>query len=277
VKVRNGSGNTATRLAMRTLAIIIAGSDGQRLGDVVGRDSVATPRFGDQYRDLDAALANCADVGIRRIAIVTQSKPPALIRHVQHGWCILRPELGERLEIWPAERCRNRRYHGDADAVHQNVDLIEEAGADHVLVVASGAVPRVDYGELLEAHVAAGVGATVACKTVPIANANDFGVLTLDERGSVRHYAEKPARPTPLPYDPGRALVSIGTYAFERGLLADCLHADASDPFSSHDFGRDILPLLVRANGLAVHAFRDPRGGLARDGGMSPKGAVTLQ
>jgi glucose-1-phosphate adenylyltransferase len=200
-----------------------------------------------------------------------------LIQHVQHGWCVLRPELGERIEIWPGERCRKHRYHGAADAVFQNVDLIEETGLDHLLIVASGPVSRVDYAKLLEGHVAAGLGATVACKTVPIANANDFGVLTLDDRGSVTHYAEKPAQPAPLPYDPGRALVSIGTYAFEHGLLTDCLHADASDPFSSHDFGRDILPLLVRANGVAVHAFRDPRGGLARDDGISPKGSVTLE
>ncbi len=224
------------------------------------------------------ALANCADMGIRRVAIVTQSKPQALIQHVQHGWCVLRPELGERIEIWPAERSGKHRYHGAADAVYQNVDLIEETGVDHLVIVASGPVSSVNYAQLLEAHVAAGVGATVACKTVPIANANDFDVLTLGDRGSVTHYAEKPARPTPLPYDPGRALVSIGTYAFEHGLLVDCLHADAADPGSSHDFGRDILPLVVRANGLAAHTFRDPAGGLAPgDDGTSPKGAATLQ
>ena len=135
----------------------------------MGRESAAPPPFGDQYRDLDTALANCVDMGIQRVAIVTQNKPQALIQHVQHGWCVLRPELGERIEIWPAERCRKQRYQGTADAVYQNVDLIEETGLDHLVIVATGPVSSVNYAQLLEAHVAAGVGATVACKTVPIA------------------------------------------------------------------------------------------------------------
>ena len=278
VRVRNGSGGTAAHLATRTLAVIIAGSDGRRLGDAarVDRERVPAPPFGGQYRDLDSALANCAAAGIGRVAIVTQSKPQALIQHIQHSWCVLRPEFGERIEIWPAERCRKQRYHGAADAVYQNVDLIEETELDHLVIVASSPVSNVDYAQLLEAHVAAGLGATVVCKTVPIADANYFDVLTLDKRSLVTRYTEKPVRPTPLPYAPGSALVSIGTYAFERGLLTDSLHADASDRLSSHDFGRDLLPLLVRANGLAVHTFRDSRGGLAPANG-TPKGAATLR
>ena len=137
---------------------------------------------------------------------------------------------------------------------------------------------RVDYGRLLEAHVAGGVGATAACKMVPIANASDFGVLTLDERSEVTHYAQMPVRPTPLPYDPGSALVSIGIYAFERGLLVDCLHADASDPWSSHDLPSIFAAARARQRLGRPHVPRPGNRSLeGRRRGHSRKVTVTLQ
>ena len=224
------------------------------------RESAALPPFGDQYHDLDTALANCADVGIRRVAIVTQSKPQALIQHIQHR--LVRSAPGARrahrdLAGGTVPQAALSRHRGcrlsecrphRGDRARSPVDRRERPG--------SAALITRSYSKRTLRRASARPWRARRCRSQ---NANDFDVLTLDERSLVTRYTEKPVRPTPLPYAPGSALVSIGTYAFERGLLTDSLHADASDRLSSHDFGRELLPLLVRANGLAVHTFRDPR------------------
>ena len=249
-------------LAAGTLALVMAGGSGSRLGALTRWESKPALPFAGQYRTVDFTLANAVNSGIRRIALLTQYKAHSLIQHVQQGWSFLRPELGELIEVWPAQQRRNAKwYAGTADSVYQNIDLIERLAPERVLILAGDHVYRMDYGPMLEAHAQAGLGATIGCIEVPLASAHDLGVLATDGTGRVRHFAEKPARPMALAGRPDAALASMGIYVFDRDLLLDCLHVDAEDPTSSHDFGRDVLPMVIRSYGAAAYPFRDPRTG----------------
>ncbi len=260
--MRTARCSSAASLGERTLALILAGGNGSRLGGLTRREAKPALPFGGQYRTIDFPLSNCVNSGVRRVALLTQYKAQSLIQHVQHGWGFVRPELGEFVDVWPAQqRCGKGWYAGTADAVYQNLEMIEQLEPDFVLVLAGGHICRMDYGAMLETHVASGLGATVGCVEVPIATASEFDIVDLDARECVASFVEKPARPRPLAGDPQSALASMGIYAFDRELLVDCLIVDARDPSSRHDFGADVLPLLVNANGVAAHVFRDPRTG----------------
>jgi glucose-1-phosphate adenylyltransferase len=237
----------------------MAGGNGTRLGDLTRWHAKPALPFGGQYRNIDFPLSNCVNSGIRHIALLTQYKAHSLIQHVQQGWSFLRPEVGEFIEIWPAQQRRGKGwYAGTADAIYQNIDLIEELAPAHVLVLAGDHVYRMDYLAMLEAHIASGAGLTVGAVEVPVSAASAFGIMTIDSSGCVSSFDEKPVRPVPLPHDSETALASMGIYVFDRELLVDCLSADAADPASSHDFGRDILPGAVGTLGVSPYAFRDP-------------------
>ncbi|HET8697866.1 MAG TPA: glucose-1-phosphate adenylyltransferase [Gammaproteobacteria bacterium] len=247
-----------------TLALVLAGGSGSSLGALARWEPTPALPFGGQYRTVDFALSNAVSSGIRRVAILTQYKAHTLIQHVQQGWQFLRPEIGELIEVWPAQQRRNANwYAGTADAVYQNIDLIERLTPERVLILAGDHVYRMDYRPMLDAHMAAGLGATIGCIEVPLASAAGLGVLATDSAGRVRYFADKPARPPALEGRPDAALVSMGIYVFDRDLLIDCLHVDAEDPTSSHDFGHDVLPMLIRSYGAAAFPFRDARSGRA--------------
>lgn len=257
-----GRGRAGEPIEAGTLALVMAGGNGTRLGELTRWHAKPALPFGGQYRNVDFPLSNCINSGIRRIALLTQYKAHSLIQHAQQGWSFLRPELGEFLEIWPAQQRRGAGwYAGTADAVYQNIDLIEELAPSWVLVLAGDHVYRMDYRAMIEAHVAGGADITVGCVEVPIAAARDFGVMSVDASGWVRRFDEKPDQPTPLPRDPGIALASMGIYVFARELLVEWLSADALDPSSRRDFGKDVLPKGVREGRVLAHAFRDPRTG----------------
>lgn len=246
-------------LGQRTLAVIMAGGNGTRLGDLTRWQSKPALPFGGQYRNIDFPLSNCVNSGIRRISLLTQYKSHSLIQHVAQGWNFLQPQMGEFVELWPAQQQRGKGwYAGTADAVFQNLDLIEDYGAEHVLVLAGDHVYKMDYLAMIRAHAAAGAAATVGCIEVPVQEATEFGVMGVDAFGWVQRFDEKPADPAPIPQNPSVALASMGIYVFERELLSECLVADAKDAASSHDFGHDILPALIERCGVLAYAFRDP-------------------
>jgi glucose-1-phosphate adenylyltransferase len=249
-------------LNRRTLAVVMAGGNGTRLGDLTRHQAKPALHFGGQYRNVDFPLSNCINSGIRRISLLTQYKAHSLIQHVTQGWSFLRPQMGEFIELWPAQQRRGKTwYAGTADAVFQNIDLIEEYGADYVLVLAGDHIYKMDYAAMIRAHVEAGATATVGCIEVPIEEASEFGVMSVDAQGWIQRFDEKPARPAPTPRDAASALASMGIYVFGRELLAECLMADAKDPASAHDFGRDVLPALIERSGVLAYAFRDPKTG----------------
>ena len=246
-------------LASRTLAVVLAGGNGTRLGDLTRTHAKPALPFAGQYRNIDFTLSNCINSGIRRVAVLTQYKAHTLIQHIRHGWSFLPAETGEFVEIWPAQQRRGETwYGGTADAVYQNLDLIEAHTPDLVLVLAGDHIYKMNYGRMLEAHLEAGAGATVACVEVPVSEASDFGIVEADPQGRITRFDEKPGQPRPMPGNPECALASMGIYVFDRRLLADCLVRDAADPSSRHDFGRNVIPRLLDAGThLHAHVFRE--------------------
>jgi len=252
----------AENLEEHTFAVVMAGGNGTRLQGLTRWDCKPALPFGGLYRNIDFPLSNCVNSGIRRIGVLTQYKAHSLIQHVVHGWSFLRPELGEYVELWPAQQRKGTRwYAGTADAVYQNLEMIMERAPKYVLVLAGDHVYKMDYRPMIEAHAASGAEATVGCIEVSIADAREFGVMSVDRRGRVAAFDEKPAHPQGLPDRPDVALGSMGIYVFNRDFLFDVLTKDAADASSSHDFGRNILPPMVRDGLVFAYPFRDADGG----------------
>jgi len=257
--------STESELSQRTLAIVMAGGNGSRLGDLTRSECKPALPFGGQYRNIDFPLSNCVNSGIRRIALATQYKAHSLIQHVHRGWMISRPEAGEFIEVWPAQqRCGGGWYSGTADAIYQNLDLIGQHAADYVLILAGDHVYKMDYRLMLAEHAASRADVTIGCIEVPLESAGAFGIIDTDERHWVTRFDEKPAVPPPSRANPGVALASMGIYVFNAAFLAECLRTDAADPGSRHDFGRNVLPAAIaRAARVRAYAFRDAAGGSA--------------
>ncbi len=246
-------------LAHDTLAIILAGGRGSRLAELTDWRAKPAVPFGGKFRIIDFTLSNCVNSGIRRIGICTQYKAQSLIRHVQRGWSFLDGRFEEFVELLPAQqRVTADWYRGTADAVYQNIDILRRHKRKHVLVLAGDHVYKMDYARMLADHVASGAVMTVACIEVPLADAHQFGVMTVDAGSRISAFDEKPARPAPLPGQSDAVLASMGVYAFDEAFLYEQLIRDAEDSGSSHDFGRDLIPWLIK-NGVHVHAhhFRD--------------------
>jgi glucose-1-phosphate adenylyltransferase len=251
-------------LSRRTLAIVMAGGNGTRLGELTRWHSKPALPFGGQYRNIDFPLSNCVNSGIRRVALATQYKAHSLIQHVHLGWSFLRPEVGEFIELWPAQqRSGGDWYRGTADAIYQNLDLIDEHAPDFVLVLAGDHVYKMDYRRMLQAHLANEADVTVGCVEVPIDEARAFGILQTDGRNWITRFDEKPVQPSASSGKAGVALASMGIYVFDREFLRQSLRRDAADSASRHDFGRNVLPSLVGEARVLAHPFRDPRDGSA--------------
>ncbi len=246
-------------LAHDSLAIILAGGRGSRLAELTEWRTKPAVHFGGKFRIIDFTLSNCVNSGVRRIGICTQYKAQSLIRHVQRGWSFLDGRFGEFVELLPAQqRITGDWYRGTADAVYQNIDILRRYGKKYVLVLAGDHVYKMDYSRMLADHVANRAVMTVACIEVPLASAKQFGVMSVNEGGRIVAFQEKPERPTPMPGRSDRALASMGIYVFDEAFLYEQLIRDAEDESSSHDFGKDVIPRLVRA-GMPVyaHQFRD--------------------
>ncbi len=251
------------------VALILAGGNGTRLGELTRWQCKPAVPFAGHYRNIDFTLSNCVNSHIRRIAVLTQYKAQTLLTHLAAGWSFLSRELGESIEVWPAQqRLHGGWYSGTADAVHQNLDLVLGYGSRYTFVLAGDHVYKMDYRRMLESHVALGADVTVGCVPVARSQAGEFGILGVDSGHRVSSFIEKP-RPDSLPADTDRFLASMGVYVFNTEYLAECLRWDAQRSDSAHDFGRDILPLAVREQRVVAHRFTAPdgRAGYWRDVG----------
>src|SRR5579864_1635268 len=256
---RASSGRYVSRLTGGTLAVIMAGGRGERLRDLTAhRCKPATP-FGGKFRIIDFVLSNCVNSGIRQMSILTQYKAQSLIQHVQHGWSYLRGEFGEFVEVVPAQQQTGAHwYRGTADAVYQNVGLFASHRSKHVLVLAGDHIYKMDYGPMIAYHVEKGADITVGVVEVPASESRHYGVLTATEWNRVTKFAEKPAAPDTLPGRPDTILASMGIYVFNTRLLETLLAADAANPASGHDFGKNILPDAIDANRqVFAYPFQD--------------------
>jgi glucose-1-phosphate adenylyltransferase len=239
------------------MAYVLAGGRGSRLMELTDRRAKPAVYFGGKSRIIDFALSNALNSGIRRIAVATQYKAHSLIRHLQRGWNFFRPERNESFDILPASQrvSETMWYLGTADAVYQNIDIIESYAPQYMVVLAGDHIYKMDYEKMLRQHVASKADVTVGCAETTLEEATGFGVMHVDEKDCILSFLEKPKNPPPMPGKPDRALASMGIYVFETKFLIGQLRRDAEDPNSAHDFGRDLIPYLV-ANGKAVaHHF----------------------
>jgi glucose-1-phosphate adenylyltransferase len=240
------------------VAVVMAGGQGERLYPLTrDRGKPAVP-FGGIYRVIDFTLSNCLNSGLRRIHVLTQYKSGSLERHVRIGWGpIFHHELDEWIQCVPPQlRVGQRWYQGTADAVYQNVYLLDQDRPRLVLVLSGDHVYKMDYARMIEAHETSGALATVAAIEVPLAEASAFGVIAVDETWRITAFQEKPQEPAPIPGRPETALVNMGVYVFETEALVRALAADARRE-TRHDFGHDILPALVETGRLHAYAFPD--------------------
>lgn len=252
------SSRFVSTLTKNTVALILAGGKGSRLRDLTNWTAKPAVPFGGKFRIIDFPLSNCINSGIRRIGVVTQYKAHTLIQHIQRGWGFLRGEFNEFVELLPAQqRIQEEWYKGTADAVFQNLDILRQTSAEFVLILAGDHIYKMDYGQMLAAHVRNKADMTVACINVPLKEASAFGVMGVDEHDRVVDFKEKPANPDGLPDDPEHALASMGIYVFNAAFLYEQLIRDADDPKSSHDFGHDIIPYLIKKYRVFAHRFTD--------------------
>jgi glucose-1-phosphate adenylyltransferase len=251
-----------SRLPRDTLALILAGGRGDRLKDLTRwRTKPAVP-FAGKFRIIDFTLSNCVNSGIRRICVLTQYKAHSLLRHLQLGWTILSNQLGEFIDVLPAsQRVANEWYSGTADAVYQNLDILRTHDPGYVLVLGGDHIYKMDYGQLLAAHVEREADMTVGSIEVPLVQASSFGVMAIDANYRITRFQEKPAEPPPMPGAPDTALASMGIYVFNTEFLYEQLIRDADSAESTHDFGKDIVPWVVERYAAYAFPFRDPMTG----------------
>jgi glucose-1-phosphate adenylyltransferase len=251
------SGRFVSQLTKSTMALVMAGGRGERLRQLTAhRAKPATP-FGGKYRIIDFSLSNCVNSGIRQILVLTQYKSHALIQHVQRGWGYLRGELGEFVQLVPAQQKLGEMwYRGTADSVYQNLDIIEATQPELVLVLAGDHVYKMDYGPMIAFHVERSADITVGMVQVPLSQAHEFGIATVDATQRIVRFNEKPREPEPMPGRPDIALASMGIYVFGCEYLRNVLTRDAADPDSAHDFGRNVIPAAIGAGGVYAYPFQ---------------------
>jgi len=238
--------------------LILAGGQGERLYPLTRDRSKPAVPFGSAYRIIDFTLSNCINSGLRHIYVLTQYKSYSLDKHLQRGWNIFSYEGGEFLyRIPPQHRVGQKWYQGTADAVYQNIYLLEHRRPKHVLILSGDHIYRMDYGELLRFHVGHEACMTLSAAVVPREGASEFGILEVDESWRVIGYEEKPTAPKTIPGDPDHCLVNMGVYVFDTENLVRELSNDVRNNDSRHDFGRDIIPALVRSGEVFAYPFRD--------------------
>jgi glucose-1-phosphate adenylyltransferase len=249
----------------KTISIILAGGVGSRLLPLTAERAKPAVPFGGRYRIIDFTLSNCLLSGLRRVLVLTQYKSQSLHEHLRDGWSIYNSEIGEYITpVPPQMRTGQSWYTGTADAIYQNINLLEDSRAEYVLVLSGDHIYRMDYAAMLQRHRESGVDVTVACQTVELSQASAFGLITVDARDRVLFFDEKPAQPQGLPDDPGHALASMGVYVFSRRLLTDLLEQDHHAD-SRHDFGKDILPAIVGTHRVSAYRFGGPGGRVTVD------------
>ncbi len=244
-------------LARDAMAYVLAGGRGSRLNELTDNRAKPAVYFGGMSRIIDFALSNAINSGIRRIGVATQYKAHSLIRHMQRAWNFMRPERNESFDILPASQRIDELhwYEGTADAVFQNIDIIESYAPKYMVILAGDHIYKMDYELMLRQHVNSGADVTVGCLVVPRAEASGFGVMAVDKNDTITAFVEKPKDPPGIPGDPENALASMGIYVFETKFLFEQLRRDAATPNSTRDFGGDIIPYVVTHGKAVAHRF----------------------
>jgi glucose-1-phosphate adenylyltransferase len=243
-------------MSEHTLTILLAGGSGSRLQPLTADRAKPAVPFGGKYRVIDFTLSNCLHSGLRRILVLTQYKSHSLQKHLRDGWSIFNAECGEFITIVPPQmRDGASWYAGTADALYQNLFLLERSRADKALILAADHIYRMDYAALIKAHAEKGADLTIACMKIPIEEAGAFGIVGLDPHKRILDFEEKPQAPKPIPGEPDTAMASMGIYVFSMKRLKEELQADHSLEGSSHDFGKDLIPRLIATHKVYGYQF----------------------
>jgi glucose-1-phosphate adenylyltransferase len=239
------------------MAYVLAGGKGSRLLELTEWRAKPAVHFGGTSRIIDFTLSNALNSGIRRIGVATQYKAHSLIRHLQRGWNFFRLERNESFDILPASQrvSEGTWYAGTADAVFQNMDIIESYAPKYIVVLAGDHIYKMDYEPMLVQHVQQNADVTVGCLEVSLSEASAFGIMHVDANNYIHAFVEKPKNPMAMPGKATMALASMGVYVFDTAFLFDQLRRDAADALSSHDFGKDIIPYVVRHGSAVAHHF----------------------
>jgi len=253
----------------RIFGMVLAGGEGKRLMPLTEDRAKPAVPFGGSYRLIDFALSNLINSGVRRIVVLTQYKSHSLDRHISQTWR-MSPLLGSYVASVPAQqRLGKRWFSGSADAILQSMNLLSDETPDIVLVVGADHVYRMDFDQMIEAHIASGKGVTVAAIRQPMSLANQFGVIEVDEQDATKiaAFKEKPNDPRGLPDSPNEVLASMGNYVFTAQALIDAIEHDGKLDDSSHDMGGDIIPYMVGREDAGVYdfTFNEIPGATSRD------------
>ena len=239
------------------LAVVLAGGAGERLYPLTRNEAKPAVHFGGMYRIIDFTLSNCINSQVRRILVLVQYKSLSLIRHIHSAWNLTYPEWSEFIEVIPAQmRTGENWYLGTADAIYQNLYSIEPIDCREVLVLSGDHIYKMDYQKMVAFHRAKGASVTLAGLEVPLGDANRFGILQVNEDNRAIGFLEKPEKPRPSPHNPNTTLASMGVYLFDKDTLIRACYDDA-EQMSSHDFGKDILPKLIKTDPVYVYPFVD--------------------
>ncbi len=243
----------------RSLAFVLAGGKGQRLEPLTLFTPKPAVTFGGIYRIIDFTLSNCLNSDIRNIYVLVQYKSAELIRHLRDGWeMYFSTARGEYLETIPPQYAvGDQSYGGTADAIYQNLYLIEQEAPDHVVVLAGDHIYKMDYRKLIDTHLEKNADLTVGAVEVPLKEGASLGIISADASGRVIGFQEKPKDPTPIPGNAANCFASMGIYVFKPTVLAEILRRDSTDPSSNHDFGKDIITKMVSEHRVYAHSFID--------------------
>ena len=241
------------------IVVLLAGGQGERLFPLTRDRAKPAVPFGGLYRIIDVTLSNCINSGLRRIFVLTQYKALSLSRHIRAGWSPLMG-LSEYIEVLPPQqRVSQQWYQGTADAVYQNLYSIGSERAAHIFVLAGDHIYKMNYAKMLQQHIDTGADVTVATAEIPAAEAaKQLGVIETDKQWRIVGFDEKPAKPKTSPHKHTHCNASMGVYVFNAQLLTrHILLADAENPKSSHDFGKDILPHIISRHRVYAYNFVD--------------------
>ncbi len=237
--------------------MVLAGGRGERLHPLTEHRAKPAVPFGGKYRIIDFTLSNCLNSGLRKVAVLIQYKSHSLDRHIRTGWDVFNAELGEYIaSIPPQQRISEEWYRGTADAVYQNLFLLENEQPDYVLILAGDHIYKMNYMEMFHWLVAKSADVVVGALDIPIEEAHRFGVMGVDDDFRVKEFVEKSATPTPTPEDPTKAFASMGIYMFRAQSLREELIADAREG-TAHDFGKNIIPRMIRTRRVYAFKFQD--------------------
>lgn len=249
-----------------TLTIVLAGGVGSRLHPLTAERAKPAVPFGGKFRIIDFTLANCLHSGLRNILVLTQYKSHSLHKHLRDGWSIFNPELGEYITTVPPQMRSGRHwYAGTADAIYQNLFLLQRSHADNVLILSGDHIYRMDYATMLAFHRQANADVSMACMKVRHDEAGSFGIIGADDSMRINTFEEKPEQPQTMPGDADHCLASMGIYIFSMSLLQETLKADHADEKSEHDFGHDILPKLIHNYRVCAYRFGETTGRVTPD------------